>query len=420
MENTVVNNKQNYLWNMIGAISSSLISTILLLFAARLLSPEASDLFGILYSLGQQLFIIGLFQVRDYQATDVNETFDFQVYLGTRIVTILFMLVSTFVFARFNHYDADKTLIFLVLVMSRAVDAFSDVFQGFFQQHERSDLAGKILFFRSLVIMTSFYGALVMTHSLLIACFVIFVLNVMLTFLLDFRYLGRHFHHKLVFSMSKYQIKKIQRVLLTCFPLFLSGFLITYIFNEPKLVIDGLLSSGQLQTGLQRDFNILFMPTFIMSLLLMILRPLITELSAVWLKQDYRKFYKSFSRLIFVLLLFSGVVLLLGYFIGTEVLGWLYGVSLTQYKVAFVVLLIGGVFNVLASVLTNIMTIFRKQANLIIVYIMTFIVSKVISTPLITKLGMLGAAYSFMISMIVFLVLSIGVFLLTKKLLNEG
>ena len=419
MTRNAINEKSNYIWNMIGSVSSSVISTVLLIFAARLLSPESSDLFGIIYSLGQQLFVVGLFQVRDYQATDVREKFDFQVYLETRIVTILLMIGSTFIFAAISHYTAEKTLIFLILVMSRAVDAFSDVFQGFFQQHERSDLAGKILFFRSIVIMISFYLILLLTGSLLLACLGIFGLNVLLTFLLDFRYMSRHFGHTITWR-CRLQTKQIWSVLVTCFPLFFSGFLINYIFNEPKLVIDGLLSSGQLQTGLQRDFNILFMPTFIMSLLLIILRPLITDLSRVWLDKDYRQFYSSFGKLILSLLGFGLFVIVAGYLVGTEVLGLLYGVPLTQYKWEFVILLLGGIFNVLASVIGNMMTIFRKQVNFMVVYIVTFIVSKMISTPLITELGMLGAAYSFLIAMIVFLVLSIGVFLLTKKLLNEG
>ena len=162
------------------------------------------------------------------------------------------------------------------------------------------------------------------------------------------------------------------------------------------------------------------MPTFIMSLLLIILRPLITDLSRVWLDKDYRQFYSSFGKLILILLGFGLFVIVAGYLVGTEVLGLLYGVPLTQYKWEFVILLLGGIFNVLASVIGNMMTIFRKQVNFMVVYIVTFIVSKMISTPLITELGMLGAAYSFLIAMIVFLVLSIGVFLLTKKLLNEG
>ena len=231
--------------------------------------------------------------------------------------------------------------------------------------------------------------------------------------------MSRHFGHTITWR-CRLQTKQIWSVLVTCFPLFFSGFLINYIFNEPKLVIDGLLSSGQLQTGLQRDFNILFMPTFIMSLLLIILRPLITDLSRVWLDKDYRQFYSSFGKLILILLGFGLFVIVAGYLVGTEVLGLLYGVPLTQYKWEFVILLLGGIFNVLASVIGNMMTIFRKQVNFMVVYIVTFIVSKMISTPLITELGMLGAAYSFLIAMIVFLVLSIGVFLLTKKLLNEG
>ncbi|MBF0776529.1 MULTISPECIES: lipopolysaccharide biosynthesis protein [Streptococcus] len=414
-----MNNKRNYFWNMIGSISSSLVSTILLIFASRLLSPTSSDLFGILYSLGQQLFIIGLFQVRDYQATDVKERFSFQVYLETRVVTIVMMVVSTFVFVYLNQYSVEKTLIFLPLVLSRAVDAFSDVFQGFFQQQERSDLSGKILFFRSIVVMASFYCFLVGTHSLLIACCGVLMLNVALTFFLDFRYFGA-VSSKLSLRLKKEDLLQVKCVLKACSPLFLSGFLITYIFNEPKIVLDRLLSAGQLPVGIQRDFNILFMPTFIMSLLLMILRPLITDLSRVWLRQDYQQFFKSFSRLILILLLFGSMVLFFGYLIGTEILGYLYGVSLTAYKVEFAILLVGGILNVLASVIGNMLIIFRKQSNVIIVYILTFLVSKLMSTRLIVNFGMLGAAYSFVISMAVFLLLSICVFLLTKKYLNEG
>ena len=51
--------KENYIWNMLGTISSSLISVILLLLASRLLDSRNSDIFSIAYALGQQFFVLG-------------------------------------------------------------------------------------------------------------------------------------------------------------------------------------------------------------------------------------------------------------------------------------------------------------------------------------------------------------------------
>ncbi len=64
---------------------------------------------------------------------------------------------------------------------------------------------------------------------------------------------------------------------------------------------------------------------------------------------------------------------------GTEILGFIYGTSLVEYKVPFVILLIGGILNVLALVIDIVMTIFRKQTYLVIAYITSFIVAKFIT-----------------------------------------
>ena len=54
------------------------------------------------------------------------------------------------------------------------------------------------------------------------------------------------------------------------------------MLNEPKLIIEQGLAERVLQTGMQRDFNILFMPVFFMSLIILMVRPLITELAFLY------------------------------------------------------------------------------------------------------------------------------------------
>lgn len=401
--------KSNYLWNLLGSVSSALISTLLLLIASRELGASQSDIFSIVYSISQQLIIIGLFQVRNYQATDVSGRISFTDYFFSRIITILLMLLSACVFLFFQKYSLEKTLIYIFIVLYRACDAFSDVYQGQLQQNRRSDLAGKILFFRSIIAIVNFFIILKITESLVITSFGIFLVNALLTIILDIPIL-RESRITGPIKFEKNTISSTFLILKQCFPLFLNGFIITYIFTEPKLVIDQLLSRDIFASGMQRNFNILFMPTFILNLLFIILRPMITELSYDWENKKFDIFNKKVKNISKVLLLFGIITIIFSYFAGTFLLSFVFGVDLNSYSIELVVLILAGLFNVFATMIDNLMTIFRRQKLLLPVYIITFIISKILNYPLIFSFGVSGAAISFLISMVIYFVLSIIIY----------
>ena len=405
-----VSTKQNYVWNLFGTASSSLISVILLLFASRLLDSHNSDIFSIAYALGQQFFVLGYFQIRNMQSTDIQEKYSFRSYHNTRIVTIIMMIIASVGYVFIQGYDFYKSAIILLLVLYRAIDAYSDVFQGYFQQQNRSDLAGKVQFYRSWICIIVFGFSLLLTKSLMISSIVICLINLLLTVILDYRISIRNLNTSFSPSLAK-DLSSIFSILREAFPLFLNGFLITYVYNEAKIDIDLLLTQGHFSNGIQRDFNVLFMPVFVLSLLFFILRPLTTQLSIYWYEQKYELFFKQI-RLLFVVMTALGVIIIgLGYLIGTEILGLVYGTSLVEYKVPFAILLAGGILNVLALVIDIVMTIFRKQAYLVIAYIATFIVAKFITIPFVKGEGILGASLSFFISMIIFFSTSIIIYI---------
>lgn len=401
--------KSNYLWNLLGSVSSALISILLLLIASRELGATQSDIFSIVYSISQQLIIIGLFQVRNYQATDVSGRISFTDYFFSRIITILLMLLSASVFLFFQKYSLEKTLIYIFIILYRACDAFSDVYQGQLQQNRRSDLAGKILFFRSIIAIVNFFIILKITESLVITSFGIFLVNALLTFILDIPIL-RESRITGPIKLDKNTVSSTFLILKQCFPLFLNGFIITYIFTEPKLVIDQLLSRDIFASGMQRNFNILFMPTFILNLLFIILRPMITELSYDWENKKFDIFNKKVKNISKVLLFFGIITIIFSYFVGTFLLSFVFGVDLNSYSIELVVLILAGLFNVFATMIDNLMTIFRRQKLLLPVYIITFIFSKILNYPMIFSFGISGAAISFLISMVIYFVLSIIVY----------
>lgn len=402
--------KSNYIWNMLGTVSSSLISVVLLLLASRVLGSKDSDIFSIAYALGQQFFVLGYFQVRNLQTTDVKERYRFASYHNTRLFTVFLMILTSFFYTLWQSYDLYKASIILLLVLYRSMDAYSDVFQGLFQQKNRSDLAGKVQFYRSWICMLIFATTLLFTGSLMAASIAICFVNFVLTFLLDFRKCKLYFPQENFKPLLYEDRRNIYSILKNSFPLFLNGFLITYIYNEPKIDIDYLLTNGYFSSGVQRDFNVLFMPVFVLSLLFFVLRPLTTQLSIYWNEKKFTLFFKQVNTLYLVMTVLGVVIVVLGYLIGTEVLGVIYGVQLQEYKLPFTILLIGGILNVLALVVDIILTIFRKQHYLMIAYIMTFSVSKFITLPLVRSQKLLGAANSFLISMCVFFIVSLVIY----------
>ena len=107
--------KNNYIWNMLGTVSSSLISVVLLLLASRFLDSRDSDIFSIAYALGQQFFVLGYFQVRNLQSTDIKERYQFASYHNTRLFTVFLMILTSFIYTLWQGYDVYKSSIIYCL-----------------------------------------------------------------------------------------------------------------------------------------------------------------------------------------------------------------------------------------------------------------------------------------------------------------
>ncbi|MGT2742042.1 lipopolysaccharide biosynthesis protein [Streptococcus plurextorum] len=394
-----------YVWNLLGTLASAMVSMFFLIVSTRLGTAQQGDEFSFAYTVAQQLYVIGLFGVRAYQSTDMTENTSFQSYVMVRIITITIMYILLACYLLQGHYSIDKLLVIVFMTLYRSCDAFSDVFQGFFQQHWRSDLAGKILFFRNVLSGIVFFMVMKFSQSLLIASLALFVNNFFLIFTLDLTILRRHF--------GRYNFKQnvhydeVLRIIQGCFVLCANVFLLNYIFSEPKLVIDRLLENGGGIEGMQRDFNALFMPTFVLNLLILFLRPLLTQLSLYWKNKESVKFRRQVKQVSFVLFCLSLIILLAGYFLGIPILSFVFNIDLYNYQLAFMILLVGGIFNIFATFIDNVMTIYRKQNYLLIANVIAFIVSKVVTGYLVKSHSILGAAVSFLGTMVVYFVTSL-------------
>lgn len=398
---------------MAGSLSTAALSVLLLLVVSRFLGNAEADQFSMAYAIGHLVVIIGLFQVRNYQATDIENKYSFRTYVRLRLLTSLMMLVSTGSFIWFNGYRGEKAFVILLVCLLRLTDALSDVFQGFFQQEERLDLAGKSLFYRNSLVFLSFTSLIVLLGNLILALLASWLISLVCLVYLD------------ICTVKGFSLVPkgtdtwtgVKELALETFPLFLTGFLLTFLYNQPKYSLDYFIQLSSGRIGLQKDFNIMFMPVFVMNLMMLFLRPQVTQLAILRQEGDLVAFRQLNQRILKILLGLSLVVLVASYFLGLPILSIVFATDLTSYQSSFMILMIGGVMSSFATLLDNILTVLRHQKALLIPYGTSFIFAYVLSDKLVLAYGLLGAAYSFTLSMLTCL---LGLYLSSKILVKAN
>lgn len=414
--NSTPSQKSIYIWNLLGNFAAAAVSVLYLLIVSRMQTSEVADQFSLATSIGNLWIIIGQFQVRNYQATDVKSSHPFSAYYYTRLLTVTMMVISLFPYLWTINYDFTNNSVMIItwIIVYRVADAFSDLFQGYFQQHGRLDIAGKAMVYRyALSVLILLFG-LLLSHSMVLTLLALALFNLFFVFSYDYA----HFKlfDKLSFrnSFSRNTIDESFKIIRVCFSLFIYGFLLTLVFNEAKLSISGAYAKGIVEAGAQRDYNILFMPVFFMSLCILVVRPLITQMAELWQRKKFQVFYKMFLKILLLTLSIGIVITFLTYLIGVNVLSLIFGLDLLKYKLELTILVLSGVLYSFSIILENILIIMRKHYYLLSVYILMFIVTKMITTELVNKYQIMGASISFCIAMIVYAIGSLTIFSIIK------
>lgn len=405
-----VSPKKVFFWNIMGSLSTAAISVLLLMVVTHILSIEQADLYSFAYALSNLMIMIGLFQVRNFQSTDMSKVYRFEDYLLTRLMTSFFMLCAVVIYLCGMSFDTFKTELIFYTCLYRLTDSISDVYQGFYQQNQRLDLAGKYLFVRNSVIFIVFLSILLVTKNLLLGLQLVCLVSALVILLTEVRYSIHVETWKMTTIFTKKSLDNGLSLLLQTLPLFINGFLLMYTYNKPKYVLDELTSLGSVVAGEQTVFNILLMPAFVMNLLILFFRPIITEIALCIAKGDNSKLIQSLRKL-FVYLGVSTFIIMLGScLVGLPLLSLLYSIDVTDYLMPFIFIMLGGAFSSFAAAVDNIITAMRKQKLLIIPYFGAFLASQLVTSYLISNYHMFGAALSFNIAMFIWLVLSYFVY----------
>ena len=392
--------KENMIWNMTGSFFYAFASMVLSFLVLRIAGEEQGGIFSFGFStVGQQMFLLAYFGIRPFHITDGANQYRFGDYLHHRYVTCALALLLGAGYLVMIGYSWQKAQIIFLLIAYKVIDGFADVYESEFQRQGCLYLTGRSNTFRTILSVGVFLVTLVSGAGLFTACVAAVLGQIAGVVLFDIVVLRE-------LNQVDYGWSAKQGVSLTASAilLFVSVFLDFYIFSAAKYAIDAHL--GDAASGY---FNVIFMPTSVINLAAgFVIRPFLTYLTDCWNEHRFSDFKK---KLLTIMAVIGGLtVLAVG---GTVVLGrpvlalleWLLGKSysgtLTALWPAFIMIVLGGGFYAVLNLYYYALVILRRQKLIFGIYAVLTVLAAILAPRLTVALGIFGAAFAYLILMIV-------------------
>ncbi len=389
-----------YVWNAINAMFSAFQCPVVLMFITRISGMHDAGVFSIAFAVSNLLLYIGLYGLRRFQASDIDEEFKFADYNGMRFITCGAMIMASFAYclygSYFNNYSMTKAAIVFLVCILKLVQAYTDVIHGNMQQKGRLDVAAKCSAVRYVLEVAAIIITLFITGDLLMSCAVSALVSVTVMMLTSVA-AGRKYCDTF---MPRFGRSEIKTLMIDGFPLFASLFLNMYISNAPKYAIDTYLTEE-----IQAVYNLIFMPAFMVMLLSnFIFNPIIKSYAELWLSDDPEQHRELKRRIRSQLLVVLGLTILglaVAATIGLPMLGLIFGTDLSEYKKELCIVMIGGGALAYAQYFSTVITIIREQKSMIICYGIAAAAAYGLSGILVKTYGIVGAAIMYAVIMVV-------------------
>lgn len=383
--------RSDYIWNTASSVMASGSTVLMLLVVTRVSGIYLAGVFALAIAIGQQFQSLGMYEVRTYQATDVRSRFTFGTYHSTRIITTFLMLIGVVLYPALGNQPREDIVLIILIASLRLIDAFEDVFLGELQRRSRLDLAGKAYFFRVTTTTLVFCGTLLATQNLFLTTIITLTVSLLALLGMVIWPSSRHFSIRPLFTFAP-----IRGVLAACLPLFLAAFLAVYLSNAPRFAIAAFMDNDY-----QGYFAILFMPAFTVNLLsTLMFRPLLTRMAHLWNEGDKRGFRRLILRGLEGAAIGFALVFVATYLIGVPLLNLLYAEDISAFRPEMMILVSGGAFNAASIILYYALTTMRKQHAVLIGYVGAGAAVLVLSTILVSRYGIMGAATAYLCAMV--------------------
>jgi O-antigen/teichoic acid export membrane protein len=155
----------NFSWTFVGNVIYSGCQWGMLVVLAKIGNPEMVGQYGLAMAIATPILALSSLQLRAVLTTDVREKVPFGEYLGFRLVTTVLSLLIIGAIPVVMHYRRESTLVVLIIGLGQALETLSDLYWGRMQFYDHMDRIAKSMIARALLGLGALGSTVYLTKS---------------------------------------------------------------------------------------------------------------------------------------------------------------------------------------------------------------------------------------------------------------
>lgn len=396
--------QQNMIFNTVGSLIYYVCQWLMSVVIVRISGYEDAGILSLAMTVTASPAIVGLFNIRSYQVSDIDGQYSNKTYIQSRMYTNLLSYLVCLVMVLVGGYSLQKAAVILTFMLFKVAEGFADVYYGIEQKWERMDYAGISMTIRGIGTIILFVAGFLITGSLLFSVVAIAAFSFAVILLYDRRIVKRW-----ETAEEKTGWQEIKMLLITCLPLAIVAFLNNLSINLPKIYLEQYFGSE-----VMGYYNSVASPTVVVQLAATtIFAPLVPILTLEYNQGNKDKFLGILKK-------FGGLVLGLSVLclIGAKLLGrWglvlLFQESIEPYVYLFVPVIIVSILIAVNASLFSLCTLLREIRTQYIIGVAGVVSAWILALTVVKTQSMMGVVYALIGTLVI--QIAIQVALIAKK-----
>lgn len=387
--------QENMLFNTVGSLIYYVCQWLMSVIIVRLSGFGDAGLLSLAMSATAAPAIIGLFNVRSYQVSDMKGQYTDKEYMRSRVYTNILSVIACLAVVLYYGYSMGKAVIIMTFMGFKVVEGMADVYYGIDQKNERMDYAGISLTVRGIGSLVVFLGIFILSSNLLVSIVAMSLFSLAVVLGYD-RRIVKHYQAGETEDTEVIR-KQVKSLLITCFPLAVVAFLNNMSLTIPKLYLEQYF--GEEVMGI---YSSVASPTIVIQLAATTLfAPLIPPLTVEFNNGNKKNFLGGLKK--FALLIGAITILAL---IGSKLLAhWglvlLFGTEIEPYVYLFIPVIIISILIAINASMFSVCTLIREIKSQYLIGGFGILAAVVGSLTLVKEYSMEGVVWALAATLLV-------------------
>jgi O-antigen/teichoic acid export membrane protein len=404
----------NFSWTFVGNVIYSGCQWGTLVLLAKLGNPTIVGQYGLALAIATPVYALSTLQLRAVLTTDVHERIHFGEYLGFRLLTTVISLLVIAGAAFGMHYSPQSTWVVLIIGLAQGLEIVSDLYYAKMQFHEHMDRIAKSMIIRGVLGLAAMGAGVYFLGSIVWGAVGLVLARVIVLVAYDIRKRTHFDPHSIAEMQEASEVRDTRdrslrprwnravqiELLRTSIILGVIAFLVSLLPSIPRYFIAGSIG--------ERQLGIFTATAFLVSTGNLIITAMgqsaFVRLAKLYGNGDIRRFNSLLIKLVGIAAALGLAGIGVAVFFGHMLLTLLYRPEYAEHTDVLVAMMVGGAMSYIAAQMASAITSARCFAPQIPVLASCVAAATLASLFLVRSHGILGAAYSVIITSAVLLI----------------